>query len=150
MIWGNTHKTFFKNLSQWSLAGKAPILGPVSGSGTADTEPSADPEAGWLEVAVAREEVACCRLQWPFPRCAPSSPWLFIDRVWVVRQSKPLGKCISFKIKARRSCVRGMFRQHTRPGLERITAGPEAPPASGSGLRPGLARTTNPVSPRRM
>lgn len=38
MIWGNTHKTFFKNLSQCSLAGKAPLLVPVSGSGTMNTE----------------------------------------------------------------------------------------------------------------
>lgn len=62
MIWGNTHKAFLLK-SQYSLAGKAPGLVQVSGGGTAGA--LADPEAGWLEVAAAREEAACCRLHRP-------------------------------------------------------------------------------------
>lgn len=85
MIWGNTHKTFFFfNLSQYSLAGKAPVLVPLSGSGTADIRSPGGPRgrlAGWwLEGAVAGEEATCCGLQRPFPGSSPSPLPLFRDR----------------------------------------------------------------------
>lgn len=83
--------------------------------------PPAGPEAGWLEGAVAREEATRCGLHGPFPGSSPSSLWPFRDRGRVVRQSRPLGKYISFKIKARKSRIRGMFCQHPRPGVDGLT-----------------------------
>lgn len=151
MIWGNTHKIFKKkkNLSQYSLAGKAPVLVPVSGSGTADTRSPADPEAGWLAVAVpwpvaGGQGGGDTRRAAPALRSSPSSLWLFRDRGREGRQSKPLGKHISFKIKARKSRIRGTFRQrcqHTRPGWDGWTRSPQAGcpplPRRGSGQGEG-------------
>lgn len=146
MIRGNTHKTFFKNLSIFFSRQV-----PVSGSGTADTTSSGRPR-GRLAGSGRGQGAGDVRgLHQPFPE-APSSLWLFRDSGWVVRPSEPLGKRISFKIKARKSRVRGMFCQHTRPGLDCWTKSPQVvrPPAPQSRLRPGRGRTRNPVSPRTM
>lgn len=126
MIWGNTHKTLFKKkISQYSLGGKAPVLVPVSGSGTEDVRSPGTPRGRLAGSGRVQEEVTCCGLRWPFPGSPPSSLWLFRVRGRVVRQSKPLGKYISFEIKARKSRVRGMFCQHTRPGLDGLTKSPQ-------------------------
>lgn len=82
---GQNAKSFLKNLSQYSLAGKAQVLVLVSGSGAGSA-----PEAGWLE--------------WPWPEreatrpVAPALPFHLLSLF-----SKPPGENISFKIKARES-----------------------------------------------
>lgn len=118
---GQYTKIFLK-ISQYSLAGKTPALVPVSGSGTADIASLADPEAGWLEVAMAREPAGglWAALAIPWKSCVSS---LAPQRLARWRQRASLGKYISFKTKARKPHVRGMFGQHTRPGVDCLAQG---------------------------
>lgn len=152
MIWGNTHKTFFKNLSQCPLAGKAPVLVPVSGSGTVDTESpgrSRGRLAGrgrgrgqgggdvlWATLALPQMcSIFSLALHWQgLGGKAEQASWemhLFQNKGTEITRQRNVPSAYS-------------------PGLDGITAGPKGPPAPNSRLRPGRARTTNPVSPRTM
>lgn len=87
MIWGNTHKTifFFLNLSIF-LSRQGPGPSPSFWKRHSGRQISWQAEAGWLEVAVAREEATCCGLHWPSPGSPLSSLWFFRVRGRVVRQ----------------------------------------------------------------
>lgn len=77
------------------MAGKAPGVVPVSACVTMDIQSPGRPR-GQLPGSgpVAREAVAAPVLPW---RGGPSSPWVFKTGPRGARQSKPLGRFISFK-----------------------------------------------------
>lgn len=152
MIWGNTHKTFFKNLSQCPLAGKAPVLVPVSGSGTANTESPGRPRGRLAGGGHGRGQgggdVPWAALALPQTRSVFSLAlhWQGLggkaeQASWEMHLFQNKGTEITLQRNVLSAYSPRFGRNHRRSqGL----------PAHGSGLRPGPARTMNPVSPRTM
>lgn len=105
MIWGNTHKLWFKNLFQYSMAGKAPGVVPVSACVTMDIQSPGRPRDQLPGIGSRGQ--GGCGLPWSFPgEAVPLLPGS--SRQGPGGKAEHASREIHlFQIKAQKSCIRG-------------------------------------------